>query len=117
MGRCPSPPCDEPIDLTKSVWGLQLITSHLGEGRGGGVGDKHPIHFYWVLHAKRGGGSGVQKACKNVYVINGRPLCHAKQCKPLIMISHRSNIQKIALRYIVTPENISFIKCRLENNN
>ena len=101
MGRCASPPCDEPIDLPKSVWGLPLITSHLGEG-GGGTSILYISITYYMQ--KKGGESGVKKACKNVYVINGRPLCHAKQCKPLIMISHRSNLQKIALRYIVTPD-------------
>ena len=44
---------------------------HLG---GGGGGVKLPIHFHCVLHAKRGGGEEVQKACENVYEINGRPL-------------------------------------------
>ena len=37
-------------------------------GRGG---VKRIIHFYCIFHAKRG--EEVQKACKNVYVINGRP--------------------------------------------
>ena len=36
-----------------------------------GRGVKSPIHFHCVLHAKRGGGEGVQKAGKNAYVING----------------------------------------------
>ena len=40
----------------------------------GGAGVKPPIHFYCVLHAKeKGGGQEIQKACKNWYVINGRP--------------------------------------------
>ena len=32
------------------------------------------IHVYCVLHAKRGGGEEVQIACKNAYIIYGRPL-------------------------------------------
>ena len=48
------------------VWSLPLITY---APRGRGV--KPPIHFYCVLHAKRM--EGVQKACINEYVINGRP--------------------------------------------
>ena len=51
------------------VWGLPLIT-YAPRGRGW---VKPPIHFYCVLHAKRG--EGVQVACKIAYVINGRPLC------------------------------------------
>ena len=37
------------------LWGLPLIT-YAHRGRGGGGGVKPPIHFYCVLHAKRGGG-------------------------------------------------------------
>ena len=52
------------------IRGLPLIT-YAPRGREGG-GVKPPIHFYCVLYAKRG--EGVQIACKNAYVINGRPL-------------------------------------------
>ena len=57
------------------IWarGLPLIT-YAPRGRGG---VKPPIHFYCVLHAKRG--EGVQKACTNAYVINGRPPSHSKK--------------------------------------
>ena len=57
-----------PICLNEEeVGGLPLIT-YAPRGRGG---VKPPIHFYCLLHAKRG---GVQKACKNAYVIKRRPL-------------------------------------------
>ena len=49
--------------------GLPLITYASG-GRGGG-GVKSLIHFYCVLHAERGLGGRI--ACKDAYVINGRP--------------------------------------------
>ena len=39
--------------FTQLIRGLPLIT-YAPRGRGGGV--KPPIHFYCVLHAKRGGG-------------------------------------------------------------
>ena len=39
--------------------------------RGGGE-IKPRIYFHCVLHAKSGGGGGVQIACQNVYVLNGR---------------------------------------------
>ena len=51
---------------------LPLIT-YARRGRGA---VKSPIHFYCVFHQKKkkvGGGGGVQIACKNAYVINGRP--------------------------------------------
>ena len=51
--------------------GLLLIT-YAPSRRGGGV--KPPIHFYCVLHAKRG--EGVQIACNIAYVINGRTHIH-----------------------------------------
>ena len=46
---------------------FHLVHTHLG----GGDGVESPIHFYCVLHAKRG--EGVQIACKIAYVLNGRP--------------------------------------------
>ena len=46
---------------------------HMHRGGGGGEGFKPPIHFHCVLHAKRGRGGGVQKACKIAYILNGRP--------------------------------------------
>ena len=36
------------------------------------MGVKLPVHFHCVLHAKKGG-EGVQKACRNTYVIIGTP--------------------------------------------
>ena len=50
-----------------SEWGLPLHT-HLG----GGGGVKSPVHFHFLLHAKKGG-EGVQIASKIAYVLNGRP--------------------------------------------
>ena len=48
------------------------------------MGFKPPIHFHCVLHAKRGRGGGVLKACKIAYVLNGRPLRSSRfQFSPL----------------------------------
>ena len=50
---------------------------------GGGVREVKPsIHFHCVLHAKsgRGGGGGVQKACRIAYVLDGRPLTATSDC-------------------------------------
>ena len=45
---------------------------------GGGRGVKPLIHFSYTYHMQKGaeeeGGGGGQIACKNAYVINGRPL-------------------------------------------
>ena len=53
---------------------LRIVCTWIGARWGGGGGGfKPPIHFHCVLHAKRGRGGGVQKACKIAYVLNGRP--------------------------------------------
>ena len=49
------------------------MSMYTPRGRGGGQ-VKSPIHFHCVLHAKKGGGEGVQIAGKIAYVLNGRPL-------------------------------------------
>ena len=53
--------------IVVSVWGLPLFT-YAPRGRGGGQVSNT---FHCVFHAKRE--EGVQIACKNAYVINGRP--------------------------------------------
>ena len=62
--------------------GLPLIT-YAPRGLGG---SKPPIHFHCVLHAKRGG--GVQIACKNAYVINGRPHTAIDKTNPIPFFHH-----------------------------
>ena len=53
---------------------------------------KSPIHFHYVLHAKRGeGGEGVQIACKIAYVLNGRPLSHILYKKNMTLIFKKCN--------------------------
>ena len=56
------------LGLLINLWGLPLIT-YASRGTGGG-GVKPPIHFYCVLHAQRGGGKGVQIACKIARSLN-----------------------------------------------
>ena len=51
------------------IRGLPLIT-YAPRGRGGG---RASYTFLLRITCKKGG-EGVQKACKNAYVINGRPL-------------------------------------------
>ena len=55
-----------------SEGGLPLVTYAPRER-----GVNSPIHFYCVLHAKRG--EGVQIAFKIVYVLNGRPYVRNNQ--------------------------------------
>ena len=52
--------------------GLPLIT-YPARGRGG----QASYTFALRITCKKGGGEGVQIACKNAYVINGRPLALA----------------------------------------
>ena len=70
--------------------GLPLIT-YAPRGREGG-GVKPALHFYCVLHAKRG--EGVQIACKIAYVINGRPLLMQKFGKTIFSLYFTFNVKK-----------------------
>ena len=60
-----------PVLKIEPLRGLPSIT-YGPMGRGGGI--KPPVHFYCVLHAKRGVGEGVQIACEISYVLYGKPL-------------------------------------------
>ena len=56
---------------------------------------------------KGGGGEGVQKACKNAYVINGRPhafryICLGNECPPLLIV-YRTNLT-LGLAFILEIE-------------
>ena len=64
------------VYITLHIRGLPLIT-HAPIGGGGGV--KPPIHLRITCKKKKGG--GVQKACKNAYVINVSPLSAEKSYK------------------------------------
>ena len=62
---------NRPLMMQKMVGGLPLITyAPRGRGRGSSL---LCISIAYYMQ-KKGGGEGVHKACKNSYVINGRPL-------------------------------------------
>ena len=61
-----------------------------------GEGVKPSIHFYCVLHAKRG--EGVQIACKIAYVINGRPVLNYRLLHCFIESQMKLDMANLALR-------------------
>ena len=61
---------------------FHLLRTHLGE-EGGGAS----LLFNSIVYYMQKGG-GVQKACKNLYVINGRPLA-------IIMIRKTGGINRV----------------------
>ena len=87
LTRCDTDIQSDCFSTTSSFYSYSLmgpsITTYASRGR---RGVKPPIHFYCVLHAKRG--EEGPNSIKIAYVINGRPLSYSK----LLIIDGRSNV-------------------------
>ena len=68
------------------IMGIPLITY---APRGRGVKVSYNIYFHCVLHAKKGGGEGVQITCKIAYVLNERPLRNTVQS---VLLNHYTTV-------------------------